>query len=220
MATIFNLRHVQLLTAAMLVCMVGRVNAGDGPTSKPANGADDPLAPAQDVAKHRKLAKSTVYVIDATGSMLSDWQELTSQLNRVIGSLDAAQSFNVVLSNDHDPEPLATALIHATPENKKKAGDYFATTTPHGGPDPLPALQKAFALKPEAIFFFTDPTCFPDKKAMLELVNKAENKDVRIDIIAFEGHDADNEEFLQSVAKQSGGFYKYVSATNLTSDGS
>jgi hypothetical protein len=87
---------------------------------------------------------------------------------------------------------------------------------PRGGTNPLPALEAAFKLGPELIYFLIDPSDFPDKKAVLDLVNaKALGGKIKMNIIAFEGKDAENEKFLQDLAKSTGGVYRYVSEKDL-----
>jgi hypothetical protein len=161
-------------------------------------------------------AKKIVFVLDATGSMIPVFDALRGQVHRAIEILRPPQSFNVVFINEHNPAPLAPALLFATPDNKRKAIDYVDTMAPRGGTNPLPALKKAFALGPEIVYFLIDPSDFPDKHAVLELVNsKAKGGTTKLNVIAFNGHDPENERFLQDLAKSTGGVYSFVTDVEL-----
>ena len=201
-----------LLVIASALLIAGAAKAEDAPS--PPVKRQHVIIP--DVPQNREPVKSTVYVIDATGTTTSAWEDIIALLHASISDLVSPQRFNIVLTNTRHPEPLGRELLPATAANKMKSDDYLAKQTPGGGTDPLPDLKKAFSLKPESIFLLLDPTCFPDQKALVELVGKDENKKVRLDIIAFEGHDAELEKFLKSIATKSGGFYKYMSERELS----
>ncbi len=161
-------------------------------------------------------AKKIVYVLDATGSMSTSFDSLKVQLRAAVSGLRPPQSFNIIFINDKNPPPLAPALLFTTPENKRKADEYVDTFAARGGTEPLPALEKAFAMQPDMIFLLIDPSDFPDKPKILELVNKQNAKaKIKLNIIAFEGKDPENEKFLKDLAAQSGGVYKFVNEKEL-----
>ena len=205
-----------VLSLASLVLIAAPATAEDSP---PRQVERKPVV-VRDVPPDQEPAKKIVYVIDATGSMMALWDAISAQLQAAIAHLEPSQSFGVVLINEHNPEPLAKELLAATPENKRKADEYIRSMAPRGGIDPVPALTKAFALKPEVIFLMIDPSQLPNKKAILTLAGKDENKKIRIDVIVVEGHsdDKENEKFLKDLAMQSGGVYKFVSASDLSPD--
>jgi hypothetical protein len=161
-------------------------------------------------------AKRIVFVLDATGSMMASFDALRMQLRKAVQNLQVSQSFDILFINEHDPAPLAPALLYATPENKRKAIEYADTMAPRGATNPLPALKRAFALRPQLIYFLIDPTDFPDRAAVLDLVRaQAGDGRVKLNIIAFEGHDAENERFLNELAGATGGVYRFVTADEL-----
>jgi von Willebrand factor type A domain len=161
-------------------------------------------------------AKKIVFVLDATGSMMSSFDSLRVQLRQAVTNLRLPQQFDIVFINEHNPPPLAPTLLFVTPENKRKAQEYVDTMAPRGGTNPLPALEKAFGLQPELIYFLVDPSDFPDKKAVLDLVNaKAAGGKIKMNIIAFEGNDPENNKFLQDLAKSTGGVYRFVTSKDL-----
>ena len=55
--------------------------------------------------------------------------------------------------------------------------------------------------------------------AVIALVNKQNGKaKIKLNIIAFEGHDVENEKFLKELAAQSGGQYKYIASKDLMNE--
>lgn len=161
-------------------------------------------------------ARKIVFVLDATGSMMPSFDSLRVQIRGAVQNMVPPQSFNIVFINENNPPPLSTALLFVTPENKRKAFDYVDVMAPRGRTDPLPALEKAFAQQPELIFLLMDPGDIPDKKAMLDLVtSKSAAGKIKMNVIGFESHDAENEAFLKSLADRTGGHYSYVSKEDL-----
>jgi hypothetical protein len=161
-------------------------------------------------------AKRIVFVLDATGSMMASFDSLRVQLRKALQNLQVSQSFGIVFINEHNPAPLAPALLYATPENKRKGIAYAEAMAPRGGTDPLPAFKRAFELRPQLIYFLIDPTDFPDRAAVLDLVRtQAGDGRVKLNIIAFQGHDAENERFLKDLANTTGGVYRFITAREL-----
>ena len=160
--------------------------------------------------------RKIVYVLDATGSMASSFDALRTQARYAIANLRPPQSFNIIFINDHNLAPFAPSLTFVTAEARQRAMDYIDSTAPRGATDPLPALEKAFSQQPDVIHFLIDPSDFPDKKAVLDLVtSKSTANHVKLNVIGFEGHDAENELFLKSLAEKTGGHYRYVREKDL-----
>jgi hypothetical protein len=75
-------------------------------------------------------------------------------------------------------------------------------------------------MKPDLIYFLVDPSDFPDKQAVLDLVHKhdADGK-IKMNIVAFP-HNLDDPNppppdpevttFLSKLAKETGGKYEYI----------
>ena len=174
------------------------------------------IVPSSSFAGVAGSANKIVYVLDATGSMMSSFDALRAQVHIAIQNLQTSQSFGIVFINEHNPPALAPTLLPATLENKRKALEYVDAMAPRGGTEPLPGLEKAFALQPDLIYLFVDPSCFPDKKAILDLVVKQNlNHVTKLNIIAFEGGDPDNQKFLKELALRSGGLYRFLSEKDL-----
>ena len=195
---------------------------GDGPGGKGGNlmpfGVPGRMSGSGDksIFHDRIPARRIVYVLDATGSMSTSFDGLRMQARAAIMNLRPPESFNIIFINDHNLPPFAPALVFVTPEAKRRAMEYIDGTAPRGGTDPLPALEKAYAQRPEIIYFLIDPSDFPDKKAVLDLVTaRSAGGRVRLNVIGFEGHDPENESFLKSLAEKAGGTYRYVSEKEL-----
>ena len=158
-----------------------------------------------------------VYVLDATGSMMSSFDDLRRLVKKSVNSLKPEQSFNIVFINDKNPVPMAMGVVAASPENKRKTEEYVDTMAPRGGTEPVSALDKAYSMKPDAIALFIDPTDIPDRTAMKQLITKQGGEKVRLYIIAFEGKaDPDVTAFLKNLAKSAGGEYRFITAKELS----
>ena len=162
-------------------------------------------------------SRRIVFVLDATGSMMGSFDDLRRQLKLAINGLRPPQSFNIVFINDRNPAPLALDLLFATPENKRRAEEYVDGMAPRGGTEPLPALQKAYAMKPDLISLLMDPTDIPDRKAMNDAINQySTGGKVKLNIIAFEGNaDPEVTKFLKELALSSGGVYSFKTKKDL-----
>ncbi len=116
-------------------------------------------------------ARSIVYVVDASGSMISAFPVVLRELMRSIEALSAMQEFQVVfyrsvpgesgesargaLSVAHPSAPerdRETRLIRATRGNIAYVGEWVRGVTPSGRSNPLGALEVALSLEPDAIF--------------------------------------------------------------------
>ena len=158
-----------------------------------------------------------VYVLDATGSMMSSFDNLRRQLKLSISGLRPPQSFNIIFINDRHPEPFAPQLRFASPEAKRQAEEYVDNMAPRGGTEPLDPIAKAYAMKPDVIHLLMDPTDIPDHKAMMDLITKCSaGGKTKLNMIAFEGEgDEETSRFLKEIARSSGGVYTFKKAKDL-----
>lgn len=101
-------------------------------------------------------AKRVVFVLDTSGSMGGPPIDAAKQaLNQTINSLPEAVKFSVVFFDTH-ATPWQTKLVSANEENKKHAT--MAVLSRGLGPATVSsaALEAAFRLDPEAIYFVSD----------------------------------------------------------------
>lgn len=124
-----------------------------------------------------RQAKSVVYVVDASGPMVSSLPLLLAEVRRSVGALVPTQRFSVVLFRDPTVEPpqpgpdgavavtpttdeprvmvFQPTLVDATPRQAGRLADWLAGVTPRGRSNPLDGLRAAIALKPQVIFLLT-----------------------------------------------------------------
>ncbi len=108
-------------------------------------------------------ARSIVYVVDASGSMLTTLEEVFGELRRSVEQLHPTQRFQVLLiqntrsgaTHRHAPIPPGArelVLASATRRNKDALAAWIETVEPAGKSDPIGALESALALEPDAVF--------------------------------------------------------------------
>src|SRR5262249_25641387 len=105
-----------------------------------------------------RQAVSIVYVVDASGAMVSSLKFVLAELERSVRSLSSGQKFQVALSRARpDMGPLevfggpGAGLLRATPANKAALSAWLATISPTGRSNPLDGLRRALALDPDAV---------------------------------------------------------------------
>ena len=156
-------------------------------------------------------------MFDYTGESLSEFDILRGELHKAIDNLVPSENFNVLFLRENAPVPPGGGkLLSATPENKRLVLDYIEKLAPSGPTDPMPALTRAFAMKPNLIFLLCDPSDFPDRKATIDLIHKnnPDNKIV-INCIGFEVHDDASRKYLDDIARETGGIHKEVTGKDL-----
>ncbi len=159
---------------------------------------------------------SVIYVIDASGSMSSHFDDVRIQLNKSIKNLRFTQAFNVIFFQEQKFTALNPAgMISRTDINREHVAKQMEAVVSTGSTDPLGALKLAFSLHPGVIYLLTDGD-FPDNDAVLALIreNQRTNK-VVINTIAFIGQDGPYQEFLKSIANETGGTFRVVTEADL-----
>lgn len=101
-------------------------------------------------------AQDVVYVIDASGSMVSSLPSVKAMLKQSMDQLSATQRFQVILFTDNGfvvaPDPANPAmqrqwrLIRALRENRDGVGEWVDSVQASGRGNPVPALEQAVAL--------------------------------------------------------------------------
>jgi hypothetical protein len=162
-----------------------------------------------------KNVQRVVFVCDATGSMMPQFDALRVELRKSIDALRPPQSFNVVFFQENAPPPLDKNLLFASPDNKRRMHDYIDKYTPRGPTDPNPAIRIAFAMHPDVIFFLCDPSDFPDPRATIDLFGSLNDGNCRVNTIAFIEHDEQGEAMLRLISSKSKGTFCYVSEQDM-----
>src|SRR5262249_44140716 len=130
-----------------------------------------------------------VYVVDFSGSITAAVDDLKRELKRSVGSLAPTQSFNVIIffsepqqnSDKFINESFAPALVAGDSDNKRKFFQWLDRKTPHGRTEPVPAMKRALAFKPDAVFFFSDG--YFDEKYVDEMTKANEGKKTSINCL-------------------------------------
>jgi hypothetical protein len=174
-----------------------------------------------------------VFVLDISGSMVGEagksvttYAVLEKEAIKVIQSLDPGLAFGMVVFS-REAEAFKETVVPATTQNKNAAIAWYRANTPAAWVDPnMPAgrrdkhrgtradlgLERAFAMKPDVIFFVSDgEPSGSSGREVLDMVKEkqaASGKFCVINSIAFM---ADNgQRFMEELAKQNRGTYKEV----------
>lgn len=103
-------------------------------------------------------ATKIVYIVDASGSMLATLPIVIAELDRSIGQLDPGQEFSVLCfqKNATVTLPPQGKLRAASPATRDACVQWLQTSVkPQGRSNPLDALKRALALKPDVIFLLS-----------------------------------------------------------------
>ena len=147
--------------------------------------------------------------------MLDNTDYLKKETTRSVGNLVPLQFFSVIMVSDTAAVVGEPRLQRATSEAKRgfmvKLDDFVAEGQ---NDDLLPpfqeAFEKAFAMKPQLVYFLTDGHFSPQLVDMVRRLNR-EGK-VHINTIAFVNHEPSYEDQLKELANKNGGVYHFVSA--------
>ncbi len=179
----------------------------------------------------RGAANKVVYVIDYSGSIIPVVDALKRELKRSVGALQPRQSFDVILfyssgAGEHErfkTESFEAALQSAQPDIRQRFFDWIDKKAPMGSTEPLAAVKRALALRPDAIFFFSDGL-FED--GVVTQIAQANKDKVKVSCLLFDelviGDDSglppkvqEQAQRLQKIADQNGGKMKVITAKDL-----
>ncbi|MCY2952852.1 MAG: hypothetical protein NTU53_12890 [Planctomycetota bacterium] len=170
-------------------------------------------------------ARKIVFVCDASGSMLSVFDDLKLRLRESVEKLRPIQSFNVMFFQETTVAAVdRNGLMMATPDNKRKAFEFMDKMFVRSSTNPIPALEMAFQQKPELIYLLTDGDFEgPGNEVVVKYCQeKTKDGKTKINTIAFIPKDtqgiAQEREFvkaLETIAKGSGGVFKHVNEEQM-----
>ncbi|RMG34455.1 MAG: VWA domain-containing protein [Planctomycetota bacterium] len=164
-----------------------------------------------------------VYVVDKSGSMSKHgaMRMAKAELLASLKTLDATQQFQIIFYSNH-PVVMSTPrggseLLWATDINKTLAQQFVAGVQPDGGTDHMPALIRALKLNPDVVFFLTDAEEPRLSSGQLDRIRRLNGSRARIHCIEFgTGPKLGNvENFLQKLARENGGSYRYHDITRF-----
>jgi hypothetical protein len=144
------------------------------PTAEPLPQAarsllDAPMAPPQRSVSLAGLASSAaervVYVVDASGGMVSSFAFIRAKLAHSIAGLSPTQQFQILMARQPTRGPAVEFfrenqrddLVRALPEARSSAIEWIQSRIVGGRSDPLEGLRAALALNPspDLIFFLS-----------------------------------------------------------------
>ncbi|MFO0840230.1 MAG: hypothetical protein U1D55_17110 [Phycisphaerae bacterium] len=177
----------------------------------------------------RVSGNSFAYVVDFSGSIVNAVDDLKRELKRSIGSLKPKQTFNVTVfygrvgAQQLVTESFADSLQSASAENKANLFRWLDAKKPSGSTEPLAAMKRSLALRPEVVFFFSDGLF--DEMIVDEITRGNRSSGCRIHCLVFDElmlsdtsglpRLTDGAKRLQRIAEQNGGRVKVVTGLDL-----
>lgn len=180
-------------------------------------------------------AKSLIYVVDAGGSMVTTFARVKDDLKRSLFKTAPSQQVQVVFFTKGGriaaPHPADAKdaikpirMIRATRENIRALTAWIDTIRPAGTGNPIPALETALQLRPDAVFVLSSVIpgmgeWKPDKSQImrrLEELNPPDSDGKRPTVIkTIQYLDADPQGILQAIAQTHGGKdgYNFIKRT-------
>lgn len=120
-----------------------------------ANDAVGMPAPALFGARGDAPASRIVYVLDASGSLVAQLPTIVAEISSSIDALAAKQWFQVVVFRGHGFEMapgLGERMLPASRANRDAVLRWLRGVKAERRSDPLPALERALALRPDIVF--------------------------------------------------------------------
>lgn len=154
--------------------------------------------------------QSLVYILDCSDSMNENgkFKRATAELVRTLESLSYNQKFFVIFFNNGAYPMDADGPIDATAEHVEALKEWLRYVTPGGGTDPMPALNYAISLQPDAIFLLSDGEFDPLVIDDVRLQNHGKTKPIPINTVSFYSREAVG--LMKTIARQSGGKFRFV----------
>ena len=148
-----------------------------------------------------------VFVVDISGSMSGRrFFRARNELRQSIESLRETQQFFVIFFNGEALPMPAEKLLPATRENVSQTVEWLKYVECGGGTNPLPGLLMALQLQPDSIYLLTDGKF--DPQVVWEVAQAEPPVPIPIYTISFANRTA--EKLLKSIAKETGGVYRFV----------
>ena len=184
----------------------------------------------------RSMIQSVVFVVDTSNSMITGkknaqtYGALEKEVDKVVKALDPMAKFGLICFSS-EAVTYRTTLTNAAGFEKQRAIDWMKKQSPvealdpklkdkalddarrrHMGTHADDALKRAFAMKPDTIFFISDgePTGTSGADVILEVkeLQKTLSRPAKIHVIAYVPDDG--QDFMKSLAKTNEGQYREV----------
>ncbi len=151
-------------------------------------------------------AKSTVYVIDVSGSMQTSNRlpRVLSALKRAVDILNPDQKFTVILFDDSaHTDPIGRGSLLANKQNKEAIFNWLDRAPGGGGTNPVPAMISAIQQKPERVVLLSDGEFDPSSVFAITQANQSNHQPARIDCVGL----MEEVETLKEIARSNKGTY-------------
>jgi len=194
---------------------------GLGPPAGPrGTGMFDPPPPTPNEATPARI----VYVIDASGSLVEEMDFVLQELTRSLEDLDAKQRFAVIffqrdLAIELRPAGLRLATAAAKADMRAWLSPGAGRIRPGGTSNPLIALRRAFAYRPDLVFLLSDNITGRgryelDRDDLLRQV-AALNRGVAAPVHTIQFLYPDRLQTLREISARHGGSHRSVLAADL-----
>jgi len=196
--------------------------SGDGGALSPfgvpgGGGGLGPKSPFMGISGN---GRRIVYLVDASGSMLSVFPAVKQQLMESISRLQPVQAFNVIVFHEDEAELAAMSkngLLMANPDNKIAAGKFTEEQGAMGGTDPIPGIKLAFTQKPDLVYVLTDGFDNVDSfQAIIDLFHNLNTGHAKVDAIMLKSRDdPELERVLRAITDDAHGTFKMIDEKDL-----
>lgn len=165
-------------------------------------------------------AMKIAYVCDASGTMFNAMDALRQQLYKSIADLKPVQGFNLFFFGGDGMQALQKGgLVMARTDNKRKAREFIARVNAVGSTNPFPAIEAAFATKPDLIYILTDGfdnvASYDDIVSLIARLNP--DRKVKVNAILIQTRaDSTLESVMQKIATDNGGRFIIVPSSEMT----
>lgn len=202
---------------------IGAVGAGAGGgsimgsaygTGGGTGGGGGLIGPATSFFGAAGNAYRVAFVVDVSNSLMLYRKDIIREVRDSVRNLTPTQEFAILLAKPKALEEFnPNRLVLANARNKTGAIAFIEGTAlvrDVGAADPMAALDKAFSLRPELIYFLSDGEYDDIKDDLLKKVADLHRRNpVKITVISIEPSPR-NLPVLEAIAKQTGGHFRPV----------
>ena len=198
-----------------------------------APAAAQPALTASFMGNRGGNARSIVFLIDASGSLVDVLDYAIRELARSVRRLNAQQKFTVLFIGDFDGKPFREIppgnLQPATTEFKNQTVEWIdldqQNVFNNGTGDPMPAIRRALSYRPDLLYLLSDDITGRqayeiNQQKLLDDIRSVNRSRTKINTIQFVYPDplaADGSPgTLELIADQSGGNYRFVDEQDVT----
>ncbi len=183
-------------------------------------------------------ARSIVFVIDASGSLIDTFPFVIEELQRSIQQLSPAQSFHVIFFTGDSPRPIlalnqAREMFQGTATDKARVSQWIDIDEHNvqigGQGNPIPAITSALRFRPELVYLLSDNITGSGqfevrRDRLLGDIRNANTNNTQICTIQFVYPDplatdaaGQTDSTMALIAQTTGGSFRYVSEQDLQS---